>query len=64
MFEKKDEDIEEVKERDKIVLKMILKGELARRLDYIRKHYGLARFTETIRVLITVEHERLKPLSN
>jgi hypothetical protein len=63
MTEKTPEEKEEVVGPEKIELNMTIEGPLARRLETIKRYYGLQRYTEAVRVLITVEYERIKPLS-
>jgi len=45
---------------DRLQVRVVFEGELLRKLDYLKKFYGLENATEVIRVLVT---ERFKELS-
>ncbi len=46
--------------KEKIEIRMSFRGELARRLDAIKKYYQFRTYTEVIRFLISSKYEEIR----
>lgn len=47
-------------EKDRIQINLVFEGTLKERLEYVKRHYGLQTYADTVRLLITREYERLR----
>jgi len=50
---------EKISEREQIQVRLVLEGEMAARFDRIKKKYGLESNTDVVRLLITMEYDRI-----
>jgi hypothetical protein len=44
---------------DRLQVRVVFEGELLKKLDDIKKHYGLENATEVIRLLVNEQHKQL-----
>jgi hypothetical protein len=46
---------------EEVQVRIVLQGEMAKKFNLIKRHYGLESNADLVRLLITMEHERIRP---